>query len=96
MKFTCPSCHKPLVLSSSTHMVCESNHSYTCEDGIWRMLAPERIETFEQFIQEYEVVREAEGRGSNDPGYYQSLPWVDKSGKMTFKEWKYMISRLNK
>jgi SAM-dependent methyltransferase len=50
------------------------------EDGIWRALPPERAKYFNRFIREYQVVREAEGRGSANPEYYFALPYRDLSG----------------
>jgi len=48
-------------------------------DNIWRFLRPDRKKHFDQFIQEYETIRWKEGRGSDDPDYYRSLPYPDKS-----------------
>lgn len=50
------------------------------ENGIWRALPPDRMAHFEQFMQEYETIREAEGRGSSDADYYLALPYRDLSG----------------
>ena len=50
------------------------------EDGIWRGLPPGRAAHFERFLREYETVREAEGRGSDQPEYYLALPYEDRSG----------------
>lgn len=35
------------------------------------------------FLEQYAVIRRAEGRGSNDPEYYRALPSRDLSGKNT-------------
>lgn len=50
------------------------------DDGIWRALPAVRKAHFERFLCEYQVVREAEGRGSRDPEYYMALPFQDLSG----------------
>jgi SAM-dependent methyltransferase len=50
------------------------------DDGIWRALPPERTSYFQKFMREYQAVREAEGRGSNNPQYYLELPYRDISG----------------
>ncbi len=50
------------------------------EDGIWKALPAVRTAHFDRFIREYQVVREAEGRGSRDPEYYLALPFQDLSG----------------
>jgi SAM-dependent methyltransferase len=50
------------------------------EDGIWKALPAVRTAHFDRFLREYQVVREAEGRGSRDPEYYLALPFQDLSG----------------
>lgn len=50
------------------------------EEGIWRALPAARADYFNRFIREYQVVREAEGRGSANPQYYFALPYEDLSG----------------
>jgi len=47
------------------------------------MLLPERESVFQQFIAEYETVRQAEGRGAPSAAYYQALPYKDLSRRMT-------------
>ena len=47
------------------------------------MLLPEREAVFQQFIREYETVRQAEGRGSLSAAYYQALPYQDLSQRMS-------------
>ena len=50
-------------------------------DGIWCALAPERLERFRAFIRDYEFIRAAEGRGSQQPEFYLALPDRDVSGR---------------
>ncbi len=38
---------------------------------------------FSRFLADYEFIRAAEGRGSNDPDYYLALPYKDISGKLS-------------
>jgi SAM-dependent methyltransferase len=54
-----------------------------CEQGIWRALLPERAARYAQFVQDYESIREAEGRGSNSDEYYLALPYHDVSGRLS-------------
>ncbi|NOK61654.1 MAG: class I SAM-dependent methyltransferase [Chloroflexi bacterium AL-N10] len=54
---------------------------YSCEQGIWRLLAPERTQYYERFLTEYETIRHAEGRGSTDTDYYRALPFADLTGQ---------------
>jgi SAM-dependent methyltransferase len=56
---------------------------FDCRDGIWRFLPPDRQVYYEQFMREYQTVRQAEGRGSTDAGYYRSLPFVDLTGQFS-------------
>lgn len=55
-------------------------HVYGRAEGIWRFLLPEREADFAQFIEEYETVRRAEGRGGTEAAYYRALPFRDLSG----------------
>jgi SAM-dependent methyltransferase len=50
------------------------------EQGIWKFLLPERAEHFSRFMTDYQFIREAEGRGSNNTEYYLALPYRDLSG----------------
>jgi SAM-dependent methyltransferase len=49
------------------------------EHGIWKSLPPSRAAYFDRFMQEYQIVRAAEGRGSEKPEYYLALPHRDLS-----------------
>ena len=57
------------------------------QDGIWRALPDERLAYFSQFMTEYQMIRAAEGRGSNTADYYLGLPYKDSSGKNS-SQWK--------
>lgn len=82
-RFTCPSCKSTLQQQSDAQFVCpEDGRIYECIDGIWRFLLPERVDYYAQFVQEYETVRRAEGRQSEDAAYYRALPFQDLSGQM--------------
>jgi SAM-dependent methyltransferase len=51
------------------------------EEGIWTALSPQRREYFRKFVDEYQQVRAAEGRGSHNDAYYLALPFRDLSGR---------------
>ena len=55
------------------------------ESGIWDALPPARKTRFQQFIQDYESVRAAEGRGGNGRLYYAGLPYQDATGRHSFQ-----------
>jgi SAM-dependent methyltransferase len=52
----------------------------SCSGGVVRALTVERAAHFDQFMVEYQVVRAAEGRGSDSSEYYLALPYRDLSG----------------
>jgi 2-polyprenyl-3-methyl-5-hydroxy-6-metoxy-1,4-benzoquinol methylase len=54
----------------------QDRNLYTSVDGVWRLLPTERLNYYRKFMEEYEEVRRAEGRGSTDPEYYRSLPYT--------------------
>jgi SAM-dependent methyltransferase len=55
--------------------------------GIWRTLPERRERYFEKFVRDYETVRKAEGRGSDRPEFYLSLPYRD-STKHNSRQWE--------
>lgn len=80
--FACPACRGPLEAASPDELRCPADQlTFQRIDNIWRMLTPERAAHFEQFIQDYETVRQGEGRGAEDPEYYRNLPEVDLTGR---------------
>jgi ubiquinone/menaquinone biosynthesis C-methylase UbiE/uncharacterized protein YbaR (Trm112 family) len=86
--FACPRCRAPLEQTAPDELSCAVDGCrFPCIDGIWRFLLPERAAYFEKFIRDYETVRRAEGRGSQDADYYRALPNHDLSGKMT-SDWR--------
>ncbi|WP_420645233.1 methyltransferase domain-containing protein [Candidatus Leptofilum sp.] len=79
--FVCPVCRGELTLRSENSLDCVADGlTFTCEAGIWRFLPPERVAALAQFRQEYETVRQREGRGSDDPAFYRKLPFVNEAG----------------
>jgi SAM-dependent methyltransferase/uncharacterized protein YbaR (Trm112 family) len=83
-QFACPVCRSPLEAGSPSLLRCPNDQrEYPYIDGIWRMLPAERQAYYRQFIQDYESIRLAEGRGSRDPNYYRRLPFKDISGNRT-------------
>jgi len=83
LPFACPRCHALLELTSPDEMVCPVDRlPFRRIDQVWRMLLPEREPVYRTFIQEYEAIRRAEGRGSPLAEYYRSLPYRDLSGRM--------------
>ncbi len=84
----CPQCGRGIgslgeaSSSDSTLLVCPGCRFHLRrERGIWRTLLPERQTYFAQFLRDYEFIRAAEGRGSDDPQHYLGLPFHDDSGR---------------
>ncbi|WP_263384160.1 class I SAM-dependent methyltransferase [Granulicella arctica] len=70
-------------LDATTSTSCSHCNAETlCDKGIWRSLSPKQSQLFEPFIRDYEFIRAAEGRASDDPAYYLALPYEDRSGRM--------------
>jgi SAM-dependent methyltransferase len=78
MEFACPVCCTPLIFRTEDLLCCPTDGvTYPRVQGIWRLLSPDRQAFYQKFIQDYETIRQAEGRGSDDPVYYQRLPLTD-------------------
>lgn len=85
----CPTCMADLA-AMAYHALGQNHDALECRNcsanlrqelGIWLALAQGRMNYFEQFIRDYETVRRAEGRGSGDPRFYLSLPYVEPSDR---------------
>ena len=73
---------QPLSLSPPGALPCSRcEFALTSQDGIWKALPVRRAQYFRQFVDEYQTVRAAEGRGSLDSNFYLELPFADLSGR---------------
>ena len=81
--FRCPACGGSLQPESLlAGMTCRTCWFRLCErEGIWLALLPERRNYYARFIDAYERIRAAEGRGSDTSDYYLTLPFHDLSGR---------------
>ncbi len=80
--FACPRCRSPLSGVGADSFVCSKDGlRFDRTEGIWRFLLPQRRELLAPFMRDYESIRRAEGRGSDDPAYYQALPFEDLTGR---------------
>ena len=87
-EFACPICQARLDPISPNEFHCAvDGTAFLRIDGIWRMMCPERSAHYDRFVKEYEAVRQAEGRGSDDSAYYRALPFADLTGRMT-ADWR--------
>lgn len=70
--------------------------------GIIHTLSPERIAYYARFVGDYERIRAAEGRGSQDEDFYLGLPYKDATGrnsgqwKIRARSYDYLIRRVLK
>ena len=83
----CPRCFHSigfLAEKDAASIECARCESWlACEQGIWKALLPERAARYAKFVQDYESIRESEGRGSNSDEYYLALPYHDLSGRLS-------------
>jgi SAM-dependent methyltransferase len=69
-------------------------------DGILRAIPAERSEYYRPFLTDYSVIRNAEGRGSDNAEFYRSLPFQDRTRKnseqwhIRAKTYHYLESKL--
>jgi SAM-dependent methyltransferase len=96
VELRCPECNAK-VAQMAYHALGETQEPIACrqcfalmaqECGIWLALAKRREQHFEEFIRNYEAVRKAEGRGSEDPEFYLSLPFRDRTER---NSWQWTI-----
>jgi SAM-dependent methyltransferase len=84
MIFICPRCRGRLTASGENQFRCPNDALvFSCVDGVWRFLLPERQSYYSTFISEYEAIRRFEGRFSMDAAYYRALPFEDLSGNFS-------------
>src|ERR1700728_4399539 len=79
----CPRCSANLISFD-----CAKCGFQLCEkDGIIHTLPPLRVDYYSRFINDYERIRSAEGRGSERDDFYLGLPYRDVSGR-NGKQWR--------
>ena len=79
----CPRCATALTCNHCPSCGC----SLRTSNGIVHALPPERVAHFARFIEDYECIRTAEGRGGESAAEYLGLPYKDSSGKHA-GQWK--------
>jgi SAM-dependent methyltransferase len=85
IRFACPVCSVPLDSPGGASEIACLNCRFVlrAENGIWQAIPQDRLARYQDFIREYEYVRQAEGRGSSTADYYLALPFRDLSGSNT-------------
>ena len=74
--FTCPICCAALAVENSHARCARCDRVYTRCAEIWRFLPTERLAQYERFLREYHIIRNAQGWGRPDAGYFLALPHV--------------------
>ncbi len=83
VQLQCPRCRTHIPGLVCSHCAFEMR----VRNGIVLALPAERACRYARFIQEYESIRMAEGRGSEDPDFYRALPYADRTGNNS-QQWK--------
>src|SRR5215831_956704 len=87
IRLRCPECTASLA-AMADHALGQAHGPIPCsvcsaafvqDKGIWLALRQDRRRYFQRFMQDYEIVRRADGRGSEDPAFYLSLPYRDRT-----------------
>jgi SAM-dependent methyltransferase len=85
LRLRCPSCEHGFPNDDVTErfqLACPAcGFAIPNVNGILRALTPERKTQFDQFVRDYEVVREKEGWGSQTADYYLALPFKDLTNR---------------
>jgi SAM-dependent methyltransferase len=83
VRLQCPRCRARI-----DHLECQfCGLQMPIDHGIVNALPPDRAAHFAQFIDDYERIRTAEGRWSQNDEFYLGLPYKDASGKNS-AQWK--------
>ena len=78
----CPECRGPLERPNGERLRCPvDEHEFPIVDGIPRLITDHRFEGYRRFLDEYDTVRKAEGRGVTDAASYRALPFADLDGR---------------
>lgn len=72
----------------------ECSITYRAREGILQLINNKRLHLYETFLDEYTRIRRAEGRGSQDAGYYLQLP-APCSGDPLAWQWKIRMVSYN-
>lgn len=75
-RFACPICRDALTLGSQDARCARCDRVYARTSEIWRFLPDERLARYERFLREYHIIREDQGWGRPDAGYFLALPRV--------------------
>lgn len=94
-QMACPQCQANLgalpTQTQATTLACEHcGNRYSCVDGIWRCLPPERLAALQPFLRDYTRIRLAEERGSQSPDFYLKLPSCDPGHPLA---WQWAIHK---
>jgi SAM-dependent methyltransferase len=81
IRLACPTCGDALTDDDGSAGCPSCEKTYTRERGIWGLLPAARVQALRGFVRDYELIRRAEGWGSDDPSYFRELPFRDLGGR---------------
>ena len=76
----------PLRLDGDRLVSADARQRFSRCDGVWQLLAPDRVAEVQEWASAYGAIRSSEGRRSHDDAYYRSLPWTDTTGRFA-EQW---------
>jgi SAM-dependent methyltransferase len=83
-RFACPCCGGPLSADGSDAWRClTGGDRFARVRGVWRFLTEAQANAMRPFLCDYRQVRLGEGRGSTDPEYFRSLPFLDETDRFS-------------
>jgi SAM-dependent methyltransferase len=83
VRLQCPCCRARLQGFDCARCAFQLRNS----DGIIQALTPARAAHYARFVEDYERIRAAEGRGSDSDDFYLNLPYRDVSGRSS-DQWR--------
>ncbi len=94
--FVCPICGGKLIRSNPEALFCSHDQLFFHrENGIWKLMAPQRLEYYKKFVQDYEKIRFAEGRGASGQQYFDALPYIKGNNDLA-RQWQIRSISLRK
>ena len=73
LKYRCPQCGAPI----NAQLQCTNGHPFGRKDGVLRLLEPSFRERLDQYLENYEKMRQKMGARLTDESQYPKLPFFD-------------------
>lgn len=85
--FRCPMCRMPLALNEDGADCASCGRAYSRTDWLFRFVAPQIMRRIQPFVDQYRVVRSADGHGPRSVAAYRALPDA-LPGDPLVREWR--------